>query len=183
MNEAIQMQISAFVDGELPAAQVELLLRRLCRDAQLRQQVADYLALGRIVRGEYSLSGMGGLRQRISSSLEEEAAAASPDAAEALPARRRRMPYARSLAGMGIAAAVAMIALVGLRQFSPSGQFSPSADAQTVPGLSAEHMEYARLHQETSNTLYARRTGFEWWAQEQLAAADNAAGAADEPPP
>ena len=38
MNDAIKMQISAFVDGELPDNECELLLRRLSHDAELRQQ-------------------------------------------------------------------------------------------------------------------------------------------------
>jgi len=38
MNEAIKMQLSAFVDGELPENESELLLRRLSQDAELRQR-------------------------------------------------------------------------------------------------------------------------------------------------
>ena len=41
MNEALKMQISAFIDGELPENEAELLLRRLNQDAAMRQQVAD----------------------------------------------------------------------------------------------------------------------------------------------
>jgi negative regulator of sigma E activity len=44
------MQVSAFVDGELPENEAELLVRRLSQDAVLRQQVAEYLAIGRIRR-------------------------------------------------------------------------------------------------------------------------------------
>ena len=45
MNEALRMQISAFVDGELPDNESELLLRRLSQDAVLRQQVGHELML------------------------------------------------------------------------------------------------------------------------------------------
>ena len=37
MNDGIKMQISAFVDGELPDNEAELLLRRLSQDLDLRQ--------------------------------------------------------------------------------------------------------------------------------------------------
>ena len=40
---------SPFVDGELPDNESELLLRRLSQDAALRQQVAEYLEIGRLV--------------------------------------------------------------------------------------------------------------------------------------
>ena len=62
MNEAIRMQVSAFVDGELPENEAELLVRRLSQDADLRRQVSEYLAIGRIMRGEYSLQGSDALR-------------------------------------------------------------------------------------------------------------------------
>ena len=45
MNDGIKMQISAFVDGELPEAEAQLLLRRLSQDAELRQQAAEYFAI------------------------------------------------------------------------------------------------------------------------------------------
>ena len=57
MNDAIRMQISAFVDGELPENEAELLLRRMSQDIELRNEVAEYLAIGRLVRGEHGLAG------------------------------------------------------------------------------------------------------------------------------
>ncbi len=66
MNDAIRMQISAFVDGELPQNESELLLRRMCQDRELRQQAAEYLSMGRVMRGERSVSGMKYLRERVS---------------------------------------------------------------------------------------------------------------------
>ena len=51
MNEAIRMQLSAFVDGELPENEAEMLLRRLSQDVELRQQVAEFMAIGRALRG------------------------------------------------------------------------------------------------------------------------------------
>ena len=70
MNDAIKMQISAFVDGELPQNEAELLLRRLCQDGELRQQAAEYMAVGRIMRGERTVVGMAQLRQRIAAGSE-----------------------------------------------------------------------------------------------------------------
>ena len=72
MNDAIRMQISAFVDGELPQNEAELLLRRLCQDGALRQQAAEYMAVGRIMRGERTVAGMAQLRQRIAAELDNQ---------------------------------------------------------------------------------------------------------------
>ena len=79
MNDAIKMQISAFVDGELPENEAELLLRRLSHDHELRQVAASYLAMGRLLRGEHSLVGMERLRARIAAELEDRPVAAELD--------------------------------------------------------------------------------------------------------
>ena len=51
MNDAIKMQISAFVDGELPENEAQLLLRRMSQDRQLRQQAATYLMIEKGLQG------------------------------------------------------------------------------------------------------------------------------------
>ena len=72
MNEAIRMQLSAFVDGELPDNEAELLLRRLSQDAELRQHVAEYMAIGRAIRGDTQVAGIDGLRDRIAATIDED---------------------------------------------------------------------------------------------------------------
>lgn len=110
MNDALKMQISAFVDGELPADEAELLTRRLSRDADLRQQASQYLAIGRMMRGEPQYRDMDGLQQRIAAAVDAEDALS---AVEAAPAGQR---FLRPLAGVAIAASVAMLALFGLQR-------------------------------------------------------------------
>ena len=73
MNDAIRMQISAFVDGELPDSEADLLLRRMSQDAELRREAAEYLELGRVMRGESAVRGTGRLRKRISAALDDKA--------------------------------------------------------------------------------------------------------------
>ncbi len=121
MNDGIKMQISAFVDGELPQNEAELLLRRLCQDRELRQQAAEYLAMGRVIRGERSVAGISTLRERISATLDDTSLQEDFDATES--ARPR---FGRPLAGVAIAATVALGALFGLQQL-PSEQGLDSA--------------------------------------------------------
>jgi negative regulator of sigma E activity len=45
-------QLSAMYDGELSAAECELLARRLARDEGLRRQWAGYALIGAAIRGE-----------------------------------------------------------------------------------------------------------------------------------
>jgi sigma-E factor negative regulatory protein RseA len=110
MNDALKMQISAFVDGELPENESELLLRRLSQDAALRGQVEQYLRIGRLMRNEREVPGMNRLRGRIATALGEQPGEIE---AKAEPASRRLLKPA---AGVAVAASVAVLALVGLRQ-------------------------------------------------------------------
>lgn len=112
MNDALKMQISAFVDGELPEAEAELLTRRLSQDEALRQQAAAYFEIGRLMRGERLLPAAKGLRERVAAALEDEPAVmAEPSVGGGR--------WLRPAAGMAIAASVAVLALIGLRQVEP----------------------------------------------------------------
>jgi negative regulator of sigma E activity len=113
MNEGIKMQISAFVDGELPEAEAQLLVRRLSQDAALRQQAAEYFAIGRALRGQASVAASGDLRGRIAAALDDRLVDQEFDAIE--PVTRR---YGRPLAGLAIAATVAVAAIFGLQQMT-----------------------------------------------------------------
>lgn len=112
MNDALKMQVSAFVDGELPENEAELLVRRLSQDYELRQQVADYLSVGRVMRRESGVAGVERLRDRISAELDERPSQDDVDHAPASDPSRLLRP----LTGVAIAATVAVIAIVGLRQ-------------------------------------------------------------------
>jgi negative regulator of sigma E activity len=110
MNDAIRMQISAFVDGELPDAEADLLLRRMSQDADLRTQAAEFLEIGRAMRGESGIPGVERLQERISAAIDDKPLAVddvSPDA----PTGRSMKP----LLGVAVAASVALIAIFGLQ--------------------------------------------------------------------
>ena len=126
MNEAIRMQISAFVDGELPDSEADLLLRRMSQDADLRRAAAEYLELGRALRGEASVRGVDRLRERIAAALDEKAFEEAVDEAQA-PTGRALRP----LLGVAVAASVAMVALFGL-QLTPGVEGTGPADANVA---------------------------------------------------
>ena len=181
MNEAIRMQVSAFVDGELPENEAELLVRRLSQDAVLRKQVSEYLAIGRIMRGEYSLQGSDALRERIAAKLDEKPLQDTADAAVASPPPR----FVRPAAGAAIAATVALVAIFGLGRVadveSPAPATAVVADdvvSETVPTMNdAELRRLLILHGEGSNSFSTRVTSVQMRAEEL---ADETAAEKDE---
>jgi len=178
MNEAIRMQVSAFVDGELPENEAELLVRRLSQDAVLRQQVAEYLAIGRIMRGEYSAQGSDVLRERIAAELDERPL---QDAADTV-AVEKSSRYVRPLAGFAIAASVALVAIIGLRQTVDVGVTGTAVVAdevvsEIIPTASdEEHLEYLMLHGLDTGDFSIRVTSMQIRADElaEEAAAEDA---------
>jgi len=125
MNDAIRMQISAFVDGELPDNEADLLLRRMGQDAELRHRVAEYLAIGRALRGEISVPGVDRIHERVSAEIDDKpledvtATAGSPPTSAIRP-----------LAGAAVAATVALLAIFGLQQTTSVDE----SDAKTLAG-------------------------------------------------
>lgn len=160
MNDAIRMQISAFVDGELPDNESELLLRRLTQDPVLRAEAANYLAIGRVMRGQRVLPGMNELRGRIAAAIDNNEEQADFDAIE--PVDRRLL---RPVAGFAIAATVAVAALLGLQQINstPEGGTGPVAegtgpstgDGYVVPEI------YLEWHQRETSGPVARPAAFQ----------------------
>ena len=164
MNDAIKTQISAFVDGELPENESELLLHRMCQDSELRQQAAEYLALGRAMRGHRGVAGSEHLRDRIAAALDDKALQDEFDAIE--PETRR---FLRPLAGAAIAATVAVAAIVGLQQVGGVADVDVAPVANTVdsanPGYTVPEV-HRGLHTLEAGDLDALRATFEQRAEE-----------------
>jgi hypothetical protein len=115
MNDALRMQISAFIDGELPENESELLLRRLSQDAALRQQVARYLEIGRLVRRDRDVPGMDQLRGRIAVALGDQPPHEEDE--QHVVGSALMTPTT----GVAVAATVAAVALLGLSQLDGPG--------------------------------------------------------------
>lgn len=132
MNDQIRMQISAFVDGELPDAEADLLLRRMSQDAELRKKAAEYLEIGRAMRDEASVRGIERLQERIAAGISDE-----PLAEEDLPAEESAGRSMRPLVGVAVAASVALIAIFGL-QLTPGVDSTNGIGTETAVAESAE---------------------------------------------
>lgn len=154
MNETIRMQLSAYVDGELPESEAELLLRRLSQDATLRAELAEFLEIGRRMRGEPAIPGIHALRGRIAASLDSDDAL--PEPVDVPEAKRN---FLKPIGGVAIAASVALVAILGLQQSVDVGTGTVAGDGSAdipaveyvVPPEDSELREFMRMHGETSS--------------------------------
>jgi sigma-E factor negative regulatory protein RseA len=143
MSEQIREQVSAFLDGELPGSETELLLKRLTRDADLREDFGRYALIGEALRGSPHGHLTKGFAARVNRAIDGE-----PKEASAGAVRERRTPrWWRPLAGVAVAAGVAAVAVGGLQQraYSPTVKAVVPVVAQnrearsyTVPATVAE---------------------------------------------
>jgi negative regulator of sigma E activity len=125
MTEQTSDQISAFIDDELPDEESAFLLRRLERDADARNRALRYTMIGAALRDEL-LPDHTLLRRRIAVAL-----TGAPLPAQRAPARWHAR-YVRPLLGVGIAASVAIAAIVGLRALNDT---RPGAAGPAAPPL------------------------------------------------
>jgi negative regulator of sigma E activity len=153
MNDGIRMQLSAFVDGELPQNEAELLLRRMSQDAELRREIAEYMAIGRLMRAEAGLAGADRLHERVAAEIDDR-----PVEAEALKAVVGASRAIRPLAGAAIAATVALIGIFALQQTTSldelPAEMAPPVANQGVPEIDAQlerQRQFFVNHAETSS--------------------------------
>jgi sigma-E factor negative regulatory protein RseA len=85
MQDEVESQLSAMFDGELPAAECELLSRRLDRDETLRARWSRYALIGAAMRSEPVATARSGFAQRVSAAIES----GSPRQPEVEASRRR----------------------------------------------------------------------------------------------
>lgn len=124
MTQELHEQVSAFIDGELPEAEAELLVRRLSSDPELHAEARRMLRLSQAIRGETSVADEG-FSARVLAALDEEPTLDT----EAAPAASAGSPagggWLRTATGGGIVVGVAALALLAL----PDGQPAPDGPA------------------------------------------------------
>ena|SRR3984885_308283 len=109
MSEQIREQVSAFLDGELPNSETELLLKRLTRDGELRESFGRYALIGEAVRGGTSSLMTRGFAGRVNLAIDGEPIPANGHILQSRAPRWWR-PFATATVAAGVAA-VAVVAL------------------------------------------------------------------------
>ena len=122
MTDPIHEQLSAFLDGELSAAESELLLKRVERDPDLKVRLERYVLAGEALRATaVQTRPSRDFSARIAASIDRES----------VPGRARHVAqWLKPVAGGAIAAGVAAVALV-------SFQVTPVLTAQDAQGVTA----------------------------------------------
>ena len=128
MSEQIREQVSAFLDGELPNSETELLLKRLTRDAELRESFGRYALVGEVLRGGGRARLSQDFRLRVNRAIDgEPKTAADPPPTGANPQR-----WWRPAAGAAVAAGVMAVAVVSFQQRADVPAIAPSALPNTA---------------------------------------------------
>jgi sigma-E factor negative regulatory protein RseA len=158
MSEQIREQVSAFLDGELPSSETELLLKRLTRDAELRESFGRYALIGEALRGTSRSALSKGFTARVNHAIDGETTPV------AVPSSQLRMSrWWKPFAGAAVVAGVAAVAVVALQQraISPAAKMpltavnagaapahqivssvSPTLAAYPEPGATREALSY-----------------------------------------
>lgn len=137
MTDAIHEQLSAFLDGELSAAESELLLKRIERDPALKDQLERYVLAGEALRATH-------VEVRPSRDFSTRVARAiDGDSSLQLPARAKQAAHwLKPIAGGAIAAGVAAAALVSF-QVAPTAVNESPADVRATLAAAPTALESA----------------------------------------
>jgi sigma-E factor negative regulatory protein RseA len=133
MNEELDSQLSAMFDDELPAAECELLARRLSRDEQLKARWGRYAVIGATIRAERGVRLNAALASRVSAAISSEPALAAEPAPQ--PKKRwQNRTWWQPVASVAAVAGVAAVSILWMRsQVAPEQQ--PPLVAQAVPAV------------------------------------------------
>lgn len=128
-------KLSAFLDGDIDAAQSDPVFESLRRTPELRERWDTYCLIGDALRGD-SDRGVSDLLARVMAGVEAEPTILAPAAARI---NRSRPSFGRSF--MPIAASVMGVAAVGIVAFT---MFPKGGDTVVAPGVLASD-EAARV--------------------------------------
>jgi sigma-E factor negative regulatory protein RseA len=108
MTDAIREQLSAFVDGELSAAEAELFLKRVERDAALRESLDRYLLMSEALRSQSAGGPSRDFASRVATAIEMETA--PHKTGWRMPRSRWAMPAAGGAVAASVLAAAVFFA-------------------------------------------------------------------------
>ena len=152
MSEQIREQVSAFLDGELPNSETELLLKRLTRDEALRERFGRYALIGEAVRGANHTLMKKGFAERVNLAIDGEPAPVNTQVVRSRAAR-----WWRPFTGVAVAAGVAAVAVVALQQraVAPTLQSAMTLTAQNAALPANNAVKQVVPHEAISYTVPA----------------------------
>jgi sigma-E factor negative regulatory protein RseA len=192
MTDSLNEQLSACLDGQLPEAELDLLLKRMERDSELRLTMGRYSLVGEAMRGHGAARATADFADRVSAAI----AAEEPLNGNATRARGAvRSPqvlrWLRPLAGAAVAAGVAAVAVFMFQTEAPpvaqvaeqSTSTVSAPDSYIVPASTATGFmpatrltNYVVAHSEYSSPLGRRAVLSGVLAEEDETATSDGAG-------
>ena len=110
MTDPVKEQLSACLDGELPEAELDMLLKQVARDPQLRGAMGRYALIGETLRSQGTMTAPADFSAKISAAIASE-----PEIASSVRVKPA-VSWLKPAAGFAVAAGVAAIAILALRQ-------------------------------------------------------------------
>jgi len=147
MSEQIREQVSAFLDGELPSSESELLLKRLTRDAELRESFGRYALIGESLRGGGGARLSQNFHTRVNRAIDGEPSTA----VQPRPAAQLQRWW-RPAAGAAVAAGVMAVAVISFQQRADVPNVVASLPPAVRPVTDASLTD-ARPHEALSYTV------------------------------
>lgn len=174
MNKEIDEKISALMDGDLSANETGEVINKLCADELLREQWQRLHLVRDVLQGESPTNHLGSdFSAGVMAVLENDETPVLEDNTNVVPvdfAAKQKAPkftpsWMRPVAGLAVAASVAMVSVVGLRYFQEPNDAGLAllADAEQNTGFVTETV--AQLpYQPSSNADFKRvnNTGTYW---------------------
>jgi sigma-E factor negative regulatory protein RseA len=132
MTDPVKEQLSACLDGELPEGELDLLLKQLARDPQLRQTMGSYARIGEVMRAERAVTASVGFAAKVSAAIAAEPQS-EVQTAVARPLKVAALQWLRPAAGVAIAAGVAAVAVFSMQpDASQPAQVAQTAEQGAV---------------------------------------------------
>ncbi len=161
MANKIDEQLSALLDGECASVEVELALRRLAKDLELKACWQRYHLISDALKNNLPETINSGFPDRIRQAIEE-----TPPIATA------PFSWRRPVIGWGLAASMALVALFGVQIYQSNSEAlrlaeqaaSDLRDREQASRLSSylvNHNEYASMNSVHRVLPYVRIVGYE----------------------
>jgi len=173
MSDTVNEQLSACLDGELPEAELDLLLKRVARDQELGRTLGRFALTGEALRGAGAVRASASFADRVSAAIAADASVTPSQRVSRISPSVMR--WLRPAAGFAVAAGVATVAVLSVQTTpvpepalvaqAPASVSSPVAanDSYVVPANTISNFvpatrltNYVVAHSEYSSPLGMR---------------------------
>jgi sigma-E factor negative regulatory protein RseA len=163
MTDAVNEQLSTCLDGELSAAELDLLLKRLERDAELRDALGRYTAIGEALRNTRPVVASRSFADKVMAAVEQEAAQKGGMTRRGMRISPIVTRSLRPVAGIGIAATVAALAIfsvqrAGVESAGPIAANEPAVGPTAVVAQSSDEAASSIVPTNTSQSAFVPAT-------------------------